>query len=249
MALDGLRRRESQVRSLRAQGSADQFGAQGRVRGSVFIFVERPQNLRVDTQAFGNTLSSLVSDGTSFTLTDFRSNNFFTGPAEPCVAAQLLGIPLEAAEVVSVMAGGPPIYAENPRIRWDDDHYVVDVAGTGGRSETLSLEITSAERESAQPAQQRPRATRAELRDGRGVRAVITFEDYTTVSDVPFPRRVRVVMERDNVDVVVRYREIEINPELPPEAWTASAPNGMTTVPVECAPDDAGAPCDAAHDG
>lgn len=247
MALRALHARDERVQSLRAQGTADHFGAQGRIRGSVYIFVQRPRNLRVDTEAFGNTLSSLISDGTSFTLTDYRSSRFFTGPAEACVAAQLLGIPLESAEVVSVMAGGPPVIDGNPHIHWEHGHYVLDIAGAGGRTESLELEITRAEREGAQPAAQHPLPSRAVLRDARGVRAVITFEDYTVVSEVNFPRRVRVVMERDNVDLLVRYREIEINPDLPASAWSSSAPGGMTTVPVDCAdnalaPEDAGPP-------
>ena len=188
MVLDRLRARADRVQRLRARGSADHFGAQGRIRGEVYVFVRRP-DLRVDTRAFGNTVSTIVANERTFAMADFRAGMFFTGEARPCVAAQLLGIPLEAAEVVALLAGGPPLLAGDARIRWDDGHYRVDIRGSEGRGETVTLEITATERDTARPEQQRPRPIRAELRDARGLRAELTFGDYQPVSGVDFPRR------------------------------------------------------------
>jgi len=235
MALRRVRERDQRVRQLRAHGSADHFGAQGRIRGEVYVFVDRPSNVRVDTRAFGNTVSSLVTDGQHIAMTDFRNGQFYIGPAQACIAAQLLGVPMEAAEVVALLAGGPPLYGGNAHIRWDDGHYVVDVEGEGGRRESIDMEITSDERENARPEQQHPRPVRAEMRDGQGVRAVLTFEDYTDIEGVPFPRRVRVVMERANVDLVVRYREVSLDPDLPEDAFVLTPPStALEVVPVSC---------------
>ncbi len=234
VALRRVRERDERIHTLRAHGSADHYGAQGRIRGEIWVFVERPDHVRVDTRAFGNTVSQVVSDGRRFTLADMRQGQFYAGRARPCVAAQLLGIPMESAEVVAVLAGGPPVIEGNPRIRWDDGHYVVDITGRDGRSETLNLEITESERTSARADAQRPRATRAELRDRQGVRAVLTYEDWTEADGVPFPRRVRLVMERANVDLQVRYREVSVDPELPEDVFDTAVPAAMTLVPVQC---------------
>ncbi|MBL8602045.1 MAG: DUF4292 domain-containing protein [Myxococcales bacterium] len=234
MVLRGLAARDQRVEQIRAHGSADHYGERGRIRGEVFVFVGRPSHVRVDTRAFGTTVSQIVSDGRRFTMADLRGGQFYTGPAESCVAAQLLGIPLEAAEVVAVLAGGPPIYRENPRIRWDDGRYVVDVSASGGRSETLYLELSDAERERAMPADQHPRPVRAVLRDARGVRAELTFDDYVDVEATAFPRRVRVVMARDNVDLQVRYREVSLDPELPDDVFSTEAPPNLPEVQVDC---------------
>ncbi len=235
MALGVLRARDRRVERLRAHGSADHYGERGRIRGEVFVFVERPQRMRVDTRAFGTTVSQLVTDGTRFTMADMRSGRFYTGPAESCVAAQLLGIPLESAEVVSVLAGGPPLYDGDARIRWDDGAYLLEVQGPAGRSERLRLAITETERLTAQPAAQRPWPTRALLFDARGERAELTFEDYTEVDGVRFPRRVRVNMRRDNIDLQVRYRTVSLDPELPEDLYSTESPPGLTEVPVDCA--------------
>lgn len=241
MVLRQVRARDERVRSLRAHGSADHFGTEGRIRGEVFVFVNRP-SLRVDTRAFGNTVSTIVTDGQRFSMADLRGGNFFVGRARPCVAAQLLGIPLESAEVVSMLAGGPPLLEGDARIHWDDGHYVLDIAGTGGRSESLQLTITSEEHDNALPEQQHPRPSSATLSDARGVRAEITFEDYRDVSGVAFPHSVRVVMERDNVDLKVRYREVSLDPDLPEDAFAMTPPSEALTVQeVSCA-DDSSAP-------
>ena len=252
MALASIRARDARVRLLRAHGSADHFGAQGRIRGEVWVFVQRPGSVRVDTRAFGTTVSTVILNREALTLADFRGGHFFRGPAQPCVAAQLLWIPLESAEVVSTLAGGPPVIQGDARIGWDDGHYNVEIRGDAGVSETIHLEVTSAEREGAQPEQQRPRPVRALLRDARGVRAELEFGDYTEVNGVPFPRRVRVVMARDNVDLVVRYREITLDPELreDEDIFDQTAPSALPEVPVDCeenrlAPEDAAAPTDA----
>lgn len=252
LALRSLRARDARVRLLRAHGSADHFGAQGRIRGEVWVFVRRPASLRVDTRAFGTTVSTVTLNNDRLSLADFRGGRFFTGPAQACVAAQLLGIPLESAEVVSMLSGGPPLIDGRARIAWRDGRYDVEIRGENGVSESLRLELTDRERESSRPEDQRPRATRAEIRDARGVRAVLEFGDYTEVSGVAFAQRVRVLMERDNVDLLVRYREITLDPELPEEEdiFEQAPPEGTETVPVDCeanrlAPDpppDGGAP-------
>lgn len=229
MALAHVRTRDARVQRLRARGSADHFGTQGRIRGEVYVFVRRP-DVRVDTRAFGNTVSTIIANDRTFAMTDFRGGVFYTGAARPCVAAQLLGIPLEAGEVVSLLAGGPPLLDGDARIRWDDGHYLVDITGRAGRAETLTMEITAQEHDTARPEQQRPRPTRAELRDARGVRAVLTFQDYEQVSGVDFPKRVRVVMERDHVDLEVRYRDVTLDPDLPEDAFDQAPPNDALQV-------------------
>jgi hypothetical protein len=234
MALRHVTARDARVHRIRAHGSADHFGPQGRIRGEVYVFVERPDRVRVDTRAFGTTVSTLLSDGQHLAMADLRGGNFYVGDARPCVAAQLLGIPMESAEVVAVLSGGPPLLSGDLRMRWDDDHYVIDVAGRDGASESLWMEITDAEREGARPDAQRPRPTRAELRDARGVRAVLSFEDYTEVDGVPFPRRVRVEIERDHIDLVVRYREITLDPELPDDVFDQTPNPGLPVTQVDC---------------
>lgn len=224
MVLGQIRARDARVQRLRARGSADHFGAQGRIRGEVYVFVRRP-DVRVDTRAFGNTVSTVIANDRTFALADFRGGQFFIGAARPCVAAQLLGIPLEAGEVVALLAGGPPLLEGDARIRWDDGHYLVDIAGREGRGETVTLEITASERDAARPEQQRPRPIRAELRDARGLRAELTFQDYQPVSGVDFPRRVRVVMARDQVDLEIRYREVTLDPDLPDDAFDQAPPS------------------------
>ncbi|MEI8256106.1 MAG: hypothetical protein WCJ30_10590, partial [Deltaproteobacteria bacterium] len=113
-----LRARDANFTSLRARGSADHYGQRGRVRGTVEIYVRQPDHMRVDTFAFGALVSSMISDGERFTL--LQGTQYMVGPPRPCVAQQLMGIPMAAREVVAVLTGGAPLLSEHLHApRWE----------------------------------------------------------------------------------------------------------------------------------
>jgi hypothetical protein len=240
--LAAIRARATRFRTLRARGVADNFGRQGRVRGSIVIFVEQPNKMRVDTFAFGNLISSMVSNGQLFTL--LQGTNFYTGPARPCVAAQLLGIPMESSDVVAVLTGGAPVLSDRVSTpRWENGRYVIDVAGDAGSSERIEMELPPNEHD-LQPAQQHPRLARVVLRDRQGVRAEIDYRNYTAVQGTPFPTSVHVVMRRDDVDMMLRFDEVQPNYTVPPDPDDPDAPTpnpfvqtppaGATQHPIGC---------------
>jgi hypothetical protein len=220
--LEVLRARDARLTSLRASGSADQFGRQGRVRGSVAVYVQRPDRLRVDAFAFGNLVSSVVSDGTTFAM--LQGRQYVVGPARPCVAAQLMGIAMEGSEVVEVLSGGAPLIGRQVTPpRWESGRYVLDVLGEGGARERIELELPSDQRDAA-PDRQVPRLARVRLFDARGERADITYSTYRVVNGVPFPERVRVVMPRDQLDTELRFDRVEPDFVVPPDPNDPTAP-------------------------
>lgn len=237
-----MRARNERFRSLRATGTADQFGREGRVRGSVVIFVQQPDKIHVDTFAFGNLVSSLVSDGQRFSM--LQGQQFLQGPARPCVAHQLLGIPMDGHDVVTILSGGAPLISDRMSPpRWENGRYVVDVQGEAGTTERIEFELPSEQRD-ARPEQQTPLLRRVVLRDAQGERAEITYDNYRVVGGTPFPDRVRVQMPRDHVDMQLRFDEVvpdftippdPANPDAPPpDPFRMDPPAGVQVVPVDC---------------
>lgn len=226
-----LTERASRVRALRAHGSADQFGRNGRVRGEVSIVVRAPDKVRFDMFAFGALVSSLVTDGTRFGL--LQGTNYAIGPARACAAQRLAGIPMEAREIAAVLSGGiPELGTPVGPVRWEDGHYVLDLRMNDSRTNRLELELPDDQR-TLSPDRQTPRVSRMVLRDARGVRAEITYESYRVIEQQPYPERVRILMERDDVDMQVRFDRIE--PGEPP-APTASPDDdiyGTSPAPTE----------------
>ena len=86
--------RPEAVQTLRAEAKVDQRGRQGRIKGRVLMFVERPDRVRFDAMTqFGPALV-LTSDGGSFALSDFKENRFMTGLACERNIARLVGVAL-----------------------------------------------------------------------------------------------------------------------------------------------------------
>ena len=221
----GLRAR---AKSLRAIARVDHFGEGGRVRGKVYVFVERPAKLRFETVTpFDNALSTLVSDGANFALLDARANRFYRGPADACNVSRLLRIPLPPEDVANALLGGTPLIAHrSSRLAWDDDGFYA-----------LSLEgIEDGVRQSIHfaPSPSRLDVIESVVRDRRGVVFRLAFDDPRTVEGVPLPMKIRFEMPRADADVLVRYDDVDVNPNLPADAWTLAPPPGAPVEEVRC---------------
>ena len=240
--LSAIRARAARVPSVRAEGSVEHFGRQGRVRGNITIFVMQPDRVRVDTFAFGHLVSSMVLNAEHFTL--LQGQEYVTGPARACVAAQLLGVALEPREVLAVLSGGVPLVSERISAPvWENDGYSVRVEGDDGQSERIEFTLPSAER-SLPEAEQHPQVHRVVLNDRQGQRGVITYEAYRTVNGIPFPQRVHIEMPRDHADTMLRFDTITPNYTIPPnpdapdaplpDPFQQTRPAGAHDVPINC---------------
>ena len=47
-------------------------------------------------------------------------------------------------------------------------------------------------------------------------------------------KRIHFEMPREDADVLVRYDDVEVNVEIPPDAWTQTAPSGIPAEEVTC---------------
>jgi hypothetical protein len=217
------------ARSLRAQGRADHLGPEGRVRGTVMFFVERDAKLRFDALTPAQTTAAtLTSDGERFALLDARENRFYTGPAEPCNIARLLRIPLAGNDIVEILLGGTPLVgpAGSARVTWDDDgYYVLRLASADGR---FHQEVhVSGERS-------RLDVLSSVVRDRRGTWFEISYEDHARVGGIAIAKKIHFEMPRQDADVLVRYDDVELNVELPADAFVQPAPEGLTAQEVSC---------------
>lgn len=215
--------------SMRARGKADHFGPDGRVRGTVYFFVEAGGRLRFEALTPLNTpAATLASDGTTFSLLDSRERVFYTGAAEPCNIARLLRIPMEGRDVATILLGGTPLIEHRQtRLDWDDDgFYVLQLTGT---QEGVRQRVEIA------PNRQRLDVLRSVVKEGDHVVWELEMEDHERVNGIPFPKKIHFVNPREDADVLVQYQEVELNPTLPDDAWTVAAPDGMPQRRVTCA--------------
>ena len=214
--------------SMRARGKADHFGPDGRVRGTVYFFVQDDGRLRFEALTPMSTpAATLASDGTTFSLLDSRERVYYTGPAQPCNIARLLRIPMAGRDVATILLGGTPLIEHRQaRLDWDDDgFYVLLLTGT---------QANVRQRVEIAPDRQRLDVLRSVVKEGSHVVWELEFDDRERVDGVQFPKKIHFVNPREDADVLVQYQQVELNPTLPDDAWTLPAPEGIPQRRVTC---------------
>ncbi|HKP59190.1 MAG TPA: DUF4292 domain-containing protein [Polyangiales bacterium] len=224
------------LNGIRAEARVDQRGQQGRVRGTVLMFVERSSRVRFDVMTQFGPIAILTSDGTSFAFADLREKRFLTGLTCPRNIARLLGVPLTAAETAHFLLGGTPILEyQSSSIRWNEaGHYTVTLKAANGQRQELDFQLDAADADKP-PAEQRVALLRTELFDARGERVWrVTYDDLRMVSEHRLPYSVRVEQTASRSDTLVRFKELVVNPTFRDEIFVQSPAPGMQEEEASC---------------
>lgn len=232
----------SYVRSIRAEARVEQWGEEGRIKGTVMMFVQRPERVRFDAMTQMGPAAILTSDGEVFALTDLRENRFLTGPTCPENIARLLGIPLSGEQVTQLMLGGTPLIdaADRSVECTGEGSYLVTLRGEGLRQE-IEIDVRQADRD-APPEEQRLRLVRSQVFDGSGTVWKATFDDWRVIPDpgseqgygVAMPYQVRFEHPREDADTTVRFEDIDLNVQVPEDAFAQTARPGLPAEQVLC---------------
>ena len=230
----------SQLNGIRAEARVDQRGDQGRVRGTVLMFVERSGRVRFDVMSQFGPIAILTSDAIRFAYADMREKRFLTGETCPNNISRLLGVPLTAAETAHFLLGGTPIIEHaKSSLRWNDDgFYTAVLYGPKGERQELDFELDAGDA-GAQPADQRIALLRTELFDSKGVRVWrVSYADLQAVSDgkvkVRLPFTVHVEQTASKSDTLVRFKELKVNPTFTDEIFSQSPRPGMLEEEASC---------------
>lgn len=239
-ALAAQRSTSAPIRSLRAEAKVDQRGAEGRIKGRILMFVERPDRVRFDVMTqFGPALV-LTSDGQNFALTDFKDNKYTTGPACARNIGRVVGVALSSADVASVLLGEPPLIEEStsaphePLTCTSNGLYLLKRAGQDGGREELELRVHDADK-AAPPDKQRLYIASATLWDARGTKLVrVRYEDYKKVGTSELPHTVRIDDFEHDSDALLRLSDIRVDVAVPEGAFTQTPRAGLKVEEVLC---------------
>lgn len=239
-ALSAHQSARSTARVIRAEARVDSRGREGRIRGTVLMFLERPDRVRFDVMTQFGPAAVLTSDGERFQLMDMRENRFLTGPTCPSNIGRLLGVELEGSEVARFLMGDSPrIDAEDQALVCEGDGYQITLNGDDGTRQEMVFFVPSADRE-APPEEQRMRLTRSELFEADGSsRWQVTYDDYQSVEAedgavVELPFAVHFVDHRNGADTLVRFRDIDMNVEVNTAIFSQTPPAGLPQQHVAC---------------
>ena len=226
----------SALEGIRAEARVDQRGQQGRVRGTVLMFVERSGRVRFDVMTQFGPIAILTSDGSRFAFADLREKRFLTGETCPRNIARLLGVPLTAAETAHFLLGGTPILEyQSSSIRWSDEgYYTVVLKAANGQHQELDFQLDPADADKP-PAQQRVALLRTELFDPGGERIWrVTYDDLRALGNLRLPYSVRVEQTASRSDTLVRFKELVVNPTFRDEIFAQSPAPGLQEEEASC---------------
>lgn len=244
-ALEHYAAMRAPARVVRAHARVDRRDSEGRIRGSVSMFVERPDRVRFDAMTQFGPAAILTSDGERFALMDLRENRYFVGPTCPANIERLLGIRFGGEEVTRFLLGETPrIQAESQDIRCEGGTYVVTLHAADGRRQELALEVRSADVDRP-PEDQQLRLVRSEVFAPDGTTEWrVTYGDYAFVEDptddrsprrgVMLPFTLRFEDPRRGTDTLLRFEDIDLNVEPPPGAFQQQPRPGLTIEEVAC---------------
>jgi outer membrane lipoprotein-sorting protein len=227
------------VRSIRAEARIDQRGREGRIKGTVLMFAERPGRVRFDAMTQFGPAAVLTSDGHTFAYSDLRSKRYLTGATCPKNIARFLNVPLTIEQTTQLLLGGTPMIAHSQAsIGWNDDGFYRVVLRGGGLRQEIDLGIRERDAE-LPPERQELQLLRSEIYDAKGQtdwRAI--YGDYRSLpidsERVPMPFEVRVEQPRAGTDTLIRFKEIALNAQIPPAAFVQAPLPGMEQETASC---------------
>lgn len=222
-------------RSLKAEARVTQWGRRGRIRGTVLMFLEQPNRVRFDVMTQVGPAAVLTSDGVIFQLSDLREGMFLSGPTCPQNIARLLGIPMNADDVLRILTGdAPTIEASEQSMTCRDGQYVVQLVAPDGTTQELAFSVRDADR-GAPPEAQRLMLRRSVERAPEGAtRWQATYDDYVEIEGQPFPTYIRFTDEVSGADTTVKVKSITVNPEIPEDVFRQTPVPGMAVEVAVC---------------
>jgi len=235
-ALEEHATRQQGWKSLKAEARVTQWADRGRIRGTVLMFLERPSHVRFDVMTQLGPAAVLTSDGENFQLSDLRENVFLQGPTCPENIARLLGIEVDAENILRLLTGDTPmIDASEQRMECRDGHYVVSLLAQDGSTQEIEFSVDDADR-GKPPAEQHLMLRKSSVRASNGeLEWEATYDDYTSVDGQSFPTNVRFVNRVHGADTQVRVKSISLNPDVPPDAFRQT-PSPGTAVEIATCP-------------
>ena len=234
-ALEDHAQQQTAWQSIKAEARVTQWGRNGRIRGTVLMFLERPDRVRFDVMTAVGPAAVLTSDGENFQLSDLREGAFLHGPTCPENIARLLGISVDAENVLRLLTGDTPtIDATERSMECRDGRYVVTLVAVDGTSQEVAFSVADADVDKAPDAQRLTLRRSTERAPDGKTRWEATYDDYIDVEGRPFPTDVRFIDEVNDADTSVRVKSISLNPDVPEGAFQQAPNPGMSIEFASC---------------
>ena len=201
----------------RAHLAVDGDDGEVRIRGNQIVVLARPARLRVEVLGFLNqTAAVITTDGERFEVFRSGDRSYETGAVDPDLLWREAHLALTPEQAVEVLLGVPAPGAGLVPAR----------AARAG--ELIRMDLVDAEqrvrRRVAFDATARLREFEV-LGDDGALRWRARFGDYAPVDGIPVAHKIVLDVTTGDVHVEISLRDLELNPELPPDIFQLRAPS------------------------
>jgi len=215
------------------EARASQYSDQGGLKGKVLILARRPGHLRMEgLSPTDDSVSVLTTDGERFTSWQRGQSTCWVGRACPDNVGRFVSVPLEADELVGVLLGRPPLIPhERAEMKWDREVGAYRLELVGGAAD---LGLSHGRTQRLWVAHGDGRIVRTQLLEG-GQRLVdVRYSEFRRVAGELLPGRLDVQLERDETDLRLEYRDIDLATVPADEAFAFTCPVGTTLEELPC---------------
>jgi len=219
--------RKGDFADLSAVARMNSRSSRGTVRGRVTFLAEIHGRIRVDGWTPTDSLvASLTADEHGFMYFERDADECLTGPSCPENLALLLPAGLGVKGVAGLLFGLPPI----PE---DIDGWKISFDRRVGAYELVSESKDGSVHRLWLYEDGAPGAAESRTGDGR-----LTFRmeagDFKPMGGNRFPMKIKFKSDRDDTDLTVKYRSLELDPDILEDDWSFECPEGLGIRTVRC---------------
>lgn len=191
----------------------------------VDVLARNPSSLYVEVwTGFGKSAGAVASNGVHFSMLDMTNNAYYTGPATTTNLSRLLPIHIPSEDFIRVLRGGFPLSDLAPNWRataaldWNEEtgRYRLTLPTRDGGKQLV--ELTYPELGVAEIRVREASGSTTYLYQARA------FEDHAGVS---LPHETHFEWVSKQLDLVLKVEQLQINTELPPEAFQITSPSRL----------------------
>jgi len=229
--VDRLAKARSALTAFRGDSTMDYWLSGQRAKGEVLVMgkVGRFVRFAALSPAGGSTLAEMACDGANFVYVDYQNNCVLSGPCDAQSVAIFFGIELEPDDFLHLALGTPPVIADaTGQVTWDGGKgaWKVALASSEGKQnlfvtdggDVLESELVGS--------------------DGK-VRWSVANTDFKKLAgsgEARVPMKSRFKSPAQQQDLLVEWKELEPNAQLPPEGFKLEPPSGVPQCGQKAAP-------------
>jgi hypothetical protein len=227
--LSDVRRTNAAARSFSAESTMDYWVGRDRVRGTVLVMGQKGAYVRFNAlnPTGDNVAADLACNGADFAYIDYNNDCQLTGPCTRDSIAQLLRVSLDPDDFLLLVLGSTPLIAYGEgSIEWDE------------KSGTERVRLVSPDKRLTQTIQLRRSGELWEVvssivHDADGaIEWKLQNRDFSTQQGPDgaafrLPGRTMFEQPKAKADLLVRWGERTVNPEIPPDRFEMDIPAGL----------------------